>query len=268
MKRVSVSRRNPPPPGLPPNRATSTIPSQVIPVATAMATSGRRSRKLLISKLTESKRPDETGDFGYHIHPIQKPCCLSLASWTSVCLKIGITIDKLINLLVMITLFEMVVAIGVGVTFRAVLDVARNWRLVTRAALANYIVVPATALRSCSTPTPGRRRVLVPQFALVRRIGPPFTEIARGDAPVAVGLMVILALVRNSPLSREAVRQRVQNPQPGSFALILLRGLAEGADLRVRQAGCRAVGVFAGRLVVEDEQCNEAFHSRRRTIPP
>ena len=39
LKRVSVSRRNPPPPGLPPNRATSTIASQVIPVATAMATS-------------------------------------------------------------------------------------------------------------------------------------------------------------------------------------------------------------------------------------
>ncbi len=53
-------------------------------------------------------------------------CCLSLASRTSVCLKIGITIDKLINLLAIITLFEMVVAIGPGVTFRAVLDVARN----------------------------------------------------------------------------------------------------------------------------------------------
>ena len=39
MKRVSVSRWNPPPPGLPPNRVTSTIASQVIPVATAMATS-------------------------------------------------------------------------------------------------------------------------------------------------------------------------------------------------------------------------------------
>ncbi len=29
-------------------------------------------------------------------------------------MKIGITIDKLINLLVMITLFEMMVAIGLG----------------------------------------------------------------------------------------------------------------------------------------------------------
>ena len=37
-------------------------------------------------------------------------------------------------------------AIGLGVTFRALLDVARNLRLVTRAALANYISVPATAL--------------------------------------------------------------------------------------------------------------------------
>jgi hypothetical protein len=38
----------------------------------------------------------------------------------------------------MITIFEMMVAIGLGGTFRAVVDVARNWRLVTRAGLANY----------------------------------------------------------------------------------------------------------------------------------
>ena len=68
------------------------------------------------------------------------------ANWTPVCLKIGIAIHKLINLLATITLFEMMVAIETRVTFRAILDVARNWRLVTRAALANYIVVPATAL--------------------------------------------------------------------------------------------------------------------------
>ena len=68
------------------------------------------------------------------------------ANWTPVCLKIGIAIHKLINLLATITLFEMMVAIETRVPFRAILDVARNWRLVTRAALANYMVVPATAL--------------------------------------------------------------------------------------------------------------------------
>ena len=104
------------------------------------------------------------------------PCCLSLASCTSVCLKIGITIDKLINLLVIITLFEMMVAIGLGVTFRALLDVARNWRLVTRAALANYIVVPATALGLLllfDAHPMVAAGLSLPQFALVR-IWPAF----------------------------------------------------------------------------------------------
>ena len=67
------------------------------------------------------------------------------ANWTPVCLKIGVTIHKLINLLAITTLFEMMVAIGTRVTFRVILDVARNWRLVTRDVPANYIVSPATA---------------------------------------------------------------------------------------------------------------------------
>ena len=57
----------------------------------------------------------------------------------------GITIHKLLNLLAIITLFEMMVASGPRVTFRAILDVAWNWRLVTRDVPANYIVSPATA---------------------------------------------------------------------------------------------------------------------------
>ena len=60
-------------------------------------------------------------------------------------LEIGINIHKLLNLLAIIALFEMMVAIGPRVTFRAILDVARNWRLVTRDVPANYIVSPATA---------------------------------------------------------------------------------------------------------------------------
>ena len=56
------------------------------------------------------------------------------------------TIDKLINFLVTITLIEMMVAIGLGVTFADLVAVARNWRLVARAALANYVCVPVATV--------------------------------------------------------------------------------------------------------------------------
>jgi bile acid:Na+ symporter, BASS family len=52
------------------------------------------------------------------------------------------TVDQLINILVTITLIEMMVAIGLGVTFADLAGVARNWWLVARAALANYVLAP------------------------------------------------------------------------------------------------------------------------------
>jgi bile acid:Na+ symporter, BASS family len=53
------------------------------------------------------------------------------------------TLDQAINLLVTITLIEMMVAIGLGVTIADLVAVARNWHLVAQAVLANYLVVPA-----------------------------------------------------------------------------------------------------------------------------
>ena len=51
-----------------------------------------------------------------------------------------------INILVPITLIEMMVAIGLGVSLAELAAVARNWRLVTKAALANYLCVPAVTV--------------------------------------------------------------------------------------------------------------------------
>lgn len=59
------------------------------------------------------------------------------------------SIDRMINVLVTITLIQMMVAIGLGVTLAQVVDVARNRRLVARAALANYVLVPAALLSGC-----------------------------------------------------------------------------------------------------------------------
>jgi predicted Na+-dependent transporter len=56
------------------------------------------------------------------------------------------SVDRLTNVLPEITLIEMMVTIGLGVTFSDVLRVSRNYGRVTRALLANCTVVPAAAL--------------------------------------------------------------------------------------------------------------------------
>ena len=64
-------------------------------------------------------------------------------------------LNQLTNILASITLFEMMVATGLGVTFSDVLRVAIDWWLVSKAALASYICVPArrSACWSFSMPT-------------------------------------------------------------------------------------------------------------------
>jgi BASS family bile acid:Na+ symporter len=106
------------------------------------------------------------------------------------------TIDRIINALVTVTLVEMMVTIGLGVTFVDLVGVARDWRLVARAALANYVCVPAAtvALLFLFSAHP-----MVAAGFLILAVcpgapyGPPFAAIAKGNVAVAVGLMVILA---------------------------------------------------------------------------
>jgi BASS family bile acid:Na+ symporter len=105
-------------------------------------------------------------------------------------------IDRLINVLVTITLIEMMVAIGLGVTFVDLAGVARNVGLVTRAALANYVCVPAVTvgllLLFDANPMVAAG-FLVLAVCPGAPYGPPFASIAKANVAVAVGLMVILA---------------------------------------------------------------------------
>ncbi len=106
------------------------------------------------------------------------------------------TMNQLINLIVTITLIEMMLAVGLGVTFVDLAAVARNWRLVARAGLANYVCVPAATVGLLLL---FDARAMVAVGFLILAVcpgapyGPPFTAIARGNVAVAVGLMVILA---------------------------------------------------------------------------
>jgi BASS family bile acid:Na+ symporter len=112
-------------------------------------------------------------------------------------------LNLVINLLCAVTLFEMMVSIGMGVTFADLFSVARNGRLIGMAALANYVCVPAAAvgllllLRPHSA-EPEQFPLIATGFLIAAvcpgaPFGPPFTTIAKGNVARAVGLMTILA---------------------------------------------------------------------------
>ena len=106
------------------------------------------------------------------------------------------TVDRLINILAAITLVEMMVTIGLGVTLSDVLRVGRSWSLVARAIFANYILVPASAvvlLRLFRANPVVASGFLVAAVCPGAPYGPPLTAMAKGNVPVSVGLMVILA---------------------------------------------------------------------------
>ena len=106
------------------------------------------------------------------------------------------SIDQVINLLAIVTLVEMMFSIGLGVMLADVAAVAKGWGLLGRAALANYVLVPAAAVGLLLL---FRANPLVAAGFLVIAVcpgapyGPPFTAMAKGNVVMAVGLMVILA---------------------------------------------------------------------------
>ncbi len=106
------------------------------------------------------------------------------------------SIDRLINLLATVTLIQMMATIGLAVTVREVLAVVVDRRLLLKAVLANYLLVPAAVVgllllyRAAPMVAVG---FLVPAVCPGAPYGPAFTALARGSVGVSVGLMVILA---------------------------------------------------------------------------
>lgn len=106
------------------------------------------------------------------------------------------TIDQIIGALVTVTLIEMMVAIGLGVTLADAAGVARDPRLVTQAAVANYVCVPAATVGLLLL---FRAQPMVAAGFLIAAVcpgapyGPPLTALAKGNVGASVGLMVVLA---------------------------------------------------------------------------
>jgi BASS family bile acid:Na+ symporter len=106
------------------------------------------------------------------------------------------SLDTVINLLVTLTLIQMMATIGLGVTVDQVTAVARNPRLLVGAALANYVAVPLIAvalLLALHAPALAAAGFMMTAVCPGAPYGPPFTGMAKGNVPIAVGLMVLLA---------------------------------------------------------------------------
>jgi BASS family bile acid:Na+ symporter len=106
------------------------------------------------------------------------------------------TTDRLLNILVTVTCIEMMVAVGLDVSLAELTRAGREWRLVARALLANYVGVPAVAVGLLLLLH--AHPMVAAGFLIVAScpgapFGPPITAIARGDLAVSAALMVILA---------------------------------------------------------------------------
>jgi BASS family bile acid:Na+ symporter len=106
------------------------------------------------------------------------------------------SMDRCVNWLVVVTLIEMMIAIGLRVAFSDVLVAARRWQLILRAAVANYLVVPAATVVLLSLYH--AKPMVAAGFLILAACpgapyGPPLTAIAKGSVATSVGLMVILA---------------------------------------------------------------------------
>lgn len=116
----------------------------------------------------------------------------------------------------------MMLATGLSVSLSDIADVVRNASLLARAALANYVLVPVTAIlllylfQTKPLVTAGFLLVAVCPAA---PFAPSLTALAKGNVPVSVGLMLVLA-----------VSSAILAPLLSS---ILLPLIARGANLKI-----------------------------------
>jgi bile acid:Na+ symporter, BASS family len=106
------------------------------------------------------------------------------------------SLDQAISPLVAIALIELMVATGLGIRLTDVVDAARDWRLLARAGLVNYVAVPLAAvlllllLRIEPTAAAG---FLILAVCPGAPYAPPLTALAGGNVALSAGLMMVLA---------------------------------------------------------------------------
>lgn len=106
------------------------------------------------------------------------------------------SLDLVIGPLVAVTLIELMFATGLSVSLADVISTARNWSLLVRAGLVNYVAVPATAillLFLLNADPMASAGFLILAVCPGAPYGPPLTGLAGGNTAASVGLMAVLA---------------------------------------------------------------------------
>jgi BASS family bile acid:Na+ symporter len=104
--------------------------------------------------------------------------------------------DQALKILALVTLVEMMIYIGLSVSVSDVVSTLKNWRLVARGIVANYVLVPALTLGLLLL---FQAQPLVAVGFMILAVcpagpyGAPYTVIAKGNVGAAAGLMIILA---------------------------------------------------------------------------
>lgn len=106
------------------------------------------------------------------------------------------TPDQFINLLTIVTLFEMTVAMGLELKVAQVTEVAKDWGLILRAEVANFVLQPLAlaAVLFIIKPIPmGAAGMILLAACPAAHYAMPFTKIGKGSLAAAAGLLVVLA---------------------------------------------------------------------------
>ena len=97
----------------------------------------------------------------------------------------------MIKILVPVTLIEMMIAIGLGVSFSELTAVGKNWRLVAKTMLANYVCMPLITVGLLILLHPADPMVSVGFLILAVCPGAPFgpscTKLAKGNVAAVCG---------------------------------------------------------------------------------
>ena len=101
-----------------------------------------------------------------------------------------------LNILAFITLIEMMIYVGLSVSTNDIWDTIRDWTLLARGILANYVLFPAVTiclLLFFRPPTLVAVGFMILAVCPAGPYGAPYTAIAKGNVGTAAGLMIILA---------------------------------------------------------------------------
>ncbi len=99
---------------------------------------------------------------------------------------------------VMASVILLMLGVGMGTSFRQVVDAIRQFGLVLRGVLANFLVTPVLiylVLVSLPLSPDVKIGIMLMAAAPVAPMAPPFVQGARGDVAYGVGLMVVVALL-------------------------------------------------------------------------